>query len=75
MSGGRNESGCSCYEAYNYNGHSGVAYKRPTNEDHLTAKQINFCSKQSCKFSLNLINNVIAWLWNNQIWIVLSDND
>ena len=29
----------------------------------------------SCKFSLNLITNVIAWLWNNQIWIVLSDND
>ena len=24
---------------------------------------------------MNLINNVIAWLWNNQIWIVLSDND
>ena len=44
-------------------------------EDHLIAKQINFCSKQSYKFSLNLITNVISWLWNNQFWIVLLDND
>ena len=50
----------------NYNGHSGAAYKKPTIEDHLIAKQINFYSKQGCKFSLNLITNVIAWLWNNQ---------
>ena len=45
------------------------------NEDQLIAKQINFCSKQSCKLSLNLINDVIDWLWNNWIWIVLSNND
>ena len=56
-------------------GHRGTTYKRPTIEDHLIAKQINFCSKQSAKFSLNLITIVIAWLWNNQIWIVSSDKD
>ena len=59
----------------NYNAHSGAAYKRPTNEDHLIAKQINFCSRESCKFTLNLITNAIAWLWNNQIWIALLYND
>ena len=50
----------------NYNGNSGAAYKRPTNEDHLISNQINFCSRQSCKLLLNLITNAIAWLWNNQ---------
>ena len=50
----------------NYNGHSSATYKRPTKEAHLIAKQINFYSRQSCKFLLNLITNVIAWLWNDQ---------
>ena len=50
----------------NYNGHSGAAYKRPTIEDHLIAKQTNFYSRQNCKFLMKLITNVIAWLWNNQ---------
>ena len=59
----------------NDNGNSGAAYKRPANEDHLIAKQINFCSKQNCKFVLNLITNVISWLWSNQIWIILVNKD
>ena len=59
----------------NFNGQNGATYKRPTNEDHLITKQINFCSGQSCKFILNLITNAIAWLWNNQIYIVLVDDD
>ena len=42
------------------NGHSNAAYKRPTIE------QVNFCNRYNCKFLLNLISNVIAWLWNNQ---------
>ena len=50
----------------NYNGNSGVSYKRPTIQDHLIAKQINFCSRHNCKFLLNLVTDVIAWLWNNQ---------
>ena len=68
MSGGCIVSGYSCYASKhkNYNGHSSAAYKRPTNEDHLIAKQTNFCSRQNCKFLLNLITNVIAWLCNNQ---------
>ena len=45
----------------NYNGHNSVAYKRPT------IKLVNFYSKQNCKFLMNLITNVIAWLWNNQL--------
>ena len=59
----------------NYNGNSGADYKRPTNEGHLIANKINFYRRQSCKFLLNWIINFIVWLWNNQIWIVLSDND
>ena len=38
----------------------------PQNDDHLIAKQTNFCSRQNCKFLLNLITNVIAWFCNNQ---------
>ena len=44
----------------NYNGNSGTSYKNPTNEDHLIAKKINLCSRESYKFLLNLITNVIA---------------
>ena len=68
MSGGHVVSGCSCDASKHKSmmGISSVSYKRPTNEDHLIAKKINFCSKQSCKFLLNLITNVIAWLLNNQ---------
>ena len=51
----------------NYNGDSGASYNRPTNEGHLISKKINFYHRQSCKFLLNLITNVIAWLWNNQL--------
>ena len=56
-------SGYSCYVSKhkNYKGHSSAAYKRPTIE------QVNLCSRQNCQFLLNLITNVIAWLWNNQI--------
>ena len=36
-------------------------------EDGLIAKKINFCSRQSCKFLLDLIISDIDWLWNNQI--------
>ena len=55
-------SGYSCYDSKhkNCNGHSSAAYKKPTIE------QVNFCSRQNCKFLLNLIANVIAWLWNDQ---------
>ena len=68
VSGGHIVSGCPCYASKhkNHNGYDGAAHKRPIIEDQLIAKQINFCSKQSFKFSLNLITNVIAWLWNNQ---------
>ena len=68
VSGGCIVSGYSYYTSKNkiINGHSGATYKRPTNEDHLIAKQVNFYSRPSCKFLLNLITNVIAWLWNNK---------
>ena len=77
MSGGCVVSGCSYYASKHkiIMGLVVLLAKRPTNEDHLIAKQINFCSGQSCKFILNLITNAITWLWNNQIWIVLLDND
>ena len=77
VSGGRIVSGCSCYASKHkiVMGKVVPLTRDKQYEDSLIAKKINFCSRQSCKFILNLITNAIAWLWNNQIWIILVDND
>ena len=67
MSGGRVVSGCSCY-ASKYKiimGRVVPLTRDKQYEDSLIAKQINFYSRQSCKFLLNLIVSAIDWLWNN----------
>ena len=56
-------SGYSCYDSKHkiVMGIVVLLTKKPTIE------QVNFCSRQNCKFYLTLITNVIAWLWNDRL--------
>ena len=69
MPGGHIVSGCSRYASKHkiIMGRVVPLTRDKQYEDCLIAKQINFCSGQSCKFLLDLIVSAIDWLRNNQI--------